>query len=93
MSSPAICVHFHVLGPIYMFLEMVTIISFFALCRTVFIGSQAYLVENSTLRVLQSSWHPCSVTHLGVLSSDSVFRFSSFSGCIFINSIEILAYK
>ncbi|CAA6669467.1 unnamed protein product [Spirodela intermedia] len=43
-------------------------------CRTVFVGSQAYLVENCTLRVLQVSWHPCSVTHLGVLSSDSLSK-------------------
>lgn len=45
------------------------------LCRTVYVGSQIYSEVGSAIRVLQALWHPYSDTHLGVLSSDSVFRY------------------
>ncbi|XP_037495845.1 nuclear pore complex protein NUP88 [Jatropha curcas] len=48
-------------------------------CRTVSIGSQIYFNENNVIRTLQVSWHPYSNTHLGVLSSDSVFRLFDLS--------------
>ncbi len=32
----------------------------------------------SSLRILQLAWHPYSDTHLGVLSTDGVFRFVFF---------------
>ncbi|KAL6980697.1 Nuclear pore complex protein nup88 [Sarracenia purpurea var. burkii] len=44
------------------------------ICRTVSIGSQIYFNSNSIIHTLQISWHPYSDTHLGILSSDSVFR-------------------
>lgn len=44
-------------------------------CRTVTVGSQIYLSGTNVIRILQVSWHPCSDTHLGILSSDSVFRY------------------
>ncbi|OMO76032.1 hypothetical protein COLO4_25704 [Corchorus olitorius] len=49
------------------------------ICRTVFIGSQIYSSDSSAIRILQASWHPCSDTHFGVLSSDSVFRLFDLS--------------
>ncbi|MQL83873.1 hypothetical protein Taro_016375 [Colocasia esculenta] len=48
-------------------------------CRTVSVGTQTFLVQNNILRILQASWHPYSSTHLGVLSSDSVFRIYDLS--------------
>ncbi|KAJ0102764.1 hypothetical protein Patl1_06594 [Pistacia atlantica] len=43
-------------------------------CRTVSIGAQIYFSSSSNaIRILQVSWHPYSETHLGILSSDSVF--------------------
>ncbi|XP_078436480.1 nuclear pore complex protein-like protein [Wolffia australiana] len=53
-----------------------------SVCRTVFVGSQVLFTGNNVLRVLQASWHPCSVSHLGVLSSDSVFRIFDLSSDI-----------
>lgn len=44
-------------------------------CRTVNVGSQIYSNGSSVIRVLQVLWHPYSDTHLGILSSDSVFRY------------------
>ncbi|KAM5556667.1 nuclear pore complex protein NUP88 [Rosa sericea] len=49
------------------------------ICRTVTVGSQIYLSGTNVIRILQVSWHPCSDTHLGILSSDSVFRLFHLS--------------
>ncbi|XP_034704899.1 nuclear pore complex protein NUP88 [Vitis riparia] len=49
------------------------------ICRTVSIGSQIYFNSNNVIRTLQVSWHPSSDTHLGILSSDSVFRIFDLS--------------
>ncbi|XP_050115274.1 nuclear pore complex protein NUP88-like [Malus sylvestris] len=49
------------------------------ICRTVTVGSQIYLRGNNLIRILQVSWHPNSDTHLGILSSDSVFRIFDLS--------------
>ncbi|KAK9282957.1 hypothetical protein L1049_011182 [Liquidambar formosana] len=49
------------------------------ICRTVTVGSQIYFNSNNIIRTLQVSWHPHSVTHLGILSSDSVFRLFDLS--------------
>jgi len=43
-------------------------------CRTITVGSQTYSTGGNDIRVLQALWHPYSDTHLGILSSDSVFR-------------------
>ena len=43
-------------------------------CRVVSIGSEIYSSGDSAIHLLQASWHPDSGTHLGVLSSDAVFR-------------------
>ncbi|KAJ0044390.1 hypothetical protein Pint_06486 [Pistacia integerrima] len=49
-------------------------------CRTVSIGAQIYFSSSSNaIRILQVSWHPYSETHLGILSSDSVFRLFNLS--------------
>ncbi|WCJ19851.1 nuclear pore complex protein-related [Euphorbia peplus] len=48
-------------------------------CRTVSVGSQIYYNESNAIRILQVSWHPFSDTHLGILSSDSVFRIFDLS--------------
>ncbi|MBA0571432.1 hypothetical protein Golob_005007 [Gossypium lobatum] len=48
-------------------------------CRTVSIGSQVYSSDSSAIRILQVSWHPYSDTHVGILSSDSVFRLFDLS--------------
>ncbi|XP_057788894.1 nuclear pore complex protein NUP88 isoform X2 [Salvia miltiorrhiza] len=47
--------------------------------RTVSIGSEIYFQRNNFIRILQISWHPYSDTHLGILSSDSVFRIFDLS--------------
>ncbi|XP_027335594.1 nuclear pore complex protein NUP88 isoform X2 [Abrus precatorius] len=44
------------------------------ICRTITVGSQTYSTGSKDIRVLQALWHPYSDTHLGILSSDSVFR-------------------
>ncbi|KAK8508334.1 hypothetical protein V6N13_055783 [Hibiscus sabdariffa] len=49
------------------------------ICRTVSIGSQVYSSESSAIRILQVSWHPYSDTHVGILSSNSVFRIFDLS--------------
>ncbi|KAJ9683810.1 hypothetical protein PVL29_016350 [Vitis rotundifolia] len=49
------------------------------ICRTVSIGSQIYFNSNNVIRTLQVLWHPSSDTHLGILSSDSVFRIFDLS--------------
>ncbi|KAK6121889.1 hypothetical protein DH2020_044363 [Rehmannia glutinosa] len=43
------------------------------ICRTISIGPEIYFNRNNFIRILQISWHPYSDTHLGILSSDSVF--------------------
>ncbi|KAK2634980.1 hypothetical protein Ddye_029772 [Dipteronia dyeriana] len=48
-------------------------------CRTVSIGSQLYCSSGNAMRTLRASWHPYSDTHLGILSSDSVFRIFNLS--------------
>ncbi|PON37550.1 Nucleoporin [Parasponia andersonii] len=52
------------------------------ICRTVCVGSQVYSNGSSVIRVLQVLWHPYSETHLGILSSDSVFRLFDLSSNI-----------
>ncbi|KAJ0705261.1 putative nucleoporin NUP88/NUP82 [Helianthus annuus] len=52
------------------------------ICRTVFVGSDLYLNTNNAIRTLKVSWHPYSDTHLGILSSDSVFRLYDLSSAI-----------
>ncbi|KAL3652217.1 hypothetical protein CASFOL_001898 [Castilleja foliolosa] len=52
------------------------------ICRTVSIGSEIYFNRNNFIRILQISWHPYSDTHLGILSSDSVFRIFDLSADI-----------
>ncbi|XP_059666426.1 nuclear pore complex protein NUP88 [Cornus florida] len=49
------------------------------ICRTVSVGSEIYFTSNNVIRTLQISWHPYSSTHLGILSSDSVFRLFDLS--------------
>ncbi|PKA55383.1 hypothetical protein AXF42_Ash004022 [Apostasia shenzhenica] len=48
-------------------------------CRTVLLGSSLFSIHKNGLRTLQASWHPYSSNHLGVLSSDSVFRLFDLS--------------
>ncbi|CAA3024448.1 nuclear pore complex NUP88 [Olea europaea subsp. europaea] len=52
------------------------------ICRTVSIGSEIYFNRNNCIRTLQISWHPCSDTHIGILSSDSVFRIFDLSSAL-----------
>ncbi|KAF5193111.1 Nuclear pore complex protein nup88, partial [Thalictrum thalictroides] len=49
------------------------------ICRTVSVGALIYFDNSSPIRTLQISWHPYSDTHLGILSSDSVFRMFDLS--------------
>ncbi|KAJ6432524.1 hypothetical protein OIU84_019709 [Salix udensis] len=49
------------------------------ICRTVSIGSQIYFNGRNLIHVRKVSWHPYSDTHLGILSSDSVFRLFDLS--------------
>ncbi|KAH6769106.1 nuclear pore complex protein-like protein, partial [Perilla frutescens var. frutescens] len=49
------------------------------ICRIDSIGSEIYFQRNNFIRILQISWHPYSDTHLGILSSDSVFRIFDLS--------------
>ncbi|KAK4798822.1 hypothetical protein SAY86_031148 [Trapa natans] len=46
-------------------------------CRTISVGSQIYFNGANTIRKVM--WHPYSDTHLGVLSSDAVFRLFDLS--------------
>ncbi|GAV85598.1 Nup88 domain-containing protein [Cephalotus follicularis] len=48
-------------------------------CRTVLVGSRIYFSSSNVIRTLQVSWHPYSDVHLGILSSDSVFRLFNLS--------------
>nr|GMC98879.1 nuclear pore complex protein NUP88 [Ipomoea batatas] len=52
------------------------------ICRTVSAGSEIYFNGKNAIRTLQISWHPCSDTHLGILSSDSVFRIFDLSSAL-----------
>ncbi|KAK9124483.1 hypothetical protein Sjap_014085 [Stephania japonica] len=49
------------------------------ICKTISVGSKIYFEKTSPIRTIQASWHPYSETHLGVLSSDSVFRLFDLS--------------
>ncbi|KAG2262663.1 hypothetical protein Bca52824_069742 [Brassica carinata] len=49
------------------------------ICRVVSIGSEIYSSGDSAIHLLQASWHLDSDTHLGVLSSDAVFRLFDLS--------------
>ncbi|KAG5093501.1 hypothetical protein JHK84_049089 [Glycine max] len=49
------------------------------ICRTITVGSQMYSTGGNDIRVLQALWYPYSDTHLGILSSDSVFRLFNFA--------------
>ncbi|XP_041999377.1 nuclear pore complex protein NUP88-like [Salvia splendens] len=49
------------------------------ICRTASLGSEIYFQRNDLIRILQICWHPYSDTHLGILSSDSVFRIFDLS--------------
>ncbi|KAI3988903.1 hypothetical protein MKX01_016474 [Papaver californicum] len=49
------------------------------ICRTVSVESQFYFENHNSIRTLQIWWHPISDTHLGILSSDSVFRLFDLS--------------
>ncbi|KAI3982067.1 hypothetical protein MKX01_018973 [Papaver californicum] len=49
------------------------------ICRTVSVGSQFYFENHNSIRTLQILWHPISDTHVGMLSSDSVFRLFDLS--------------
>ncbi|KAH7839365.1 hypothetical protein Vadar_003240 [Vaccinium darrowii] len=53
-----------------------------SICRTVSIGSQIYSSGDNVIQTLQMSWHPCSDTHMGILSSDSVFRIFDISSAL-----------
>ncbi|KVI09973.1 Nucleoporin Nup88 [Cynara cardunculus var. scolymus] len=52
------------------------------ICRTVSVGSDLYFNTNNAIRTLKVSWHPYSDTHLGILSSDSVFRLYDLSSAL-----------
>ncbi|KAK1409351.1 hypothetical protein QVD17_35877 [Tagetes erecta] len=52
------------------------------ICRTISVGSDLYLNTNNAIRTLKVSWHPYSDTHLGILSSDSVFRLYDLSSAL-----------
>lgn len=49
------------------------------ICQTVSIGSEIYFDRDNLIRTLQVLWHPHSDAHLGILSSDSVFRIFNLS--------------
>lgn len=46
-------------------------------CRANPVGAEGIFQARNvqSIRILQVSWHPYSDTHLGVLSSDAIFRF------------------
>jgi nuclear pore complex protein Nup88 len=49
------------------------------ICSTLSIGPEIYFNTNNEIRSLQTLWHPYSDTHVGILSSDSVFRLFDLS--------------
>ncbi|KAL3341844.1 hypothetical protein AABB24_026057 [Solanum stoloniferum] len=52
------------------------------ICRTVLVGSDIYFDRKNSIRTLKVCWHPYSDTHLGILSSDSVFRVFDLSSAL-----------
>ncbi|KAM4093785.1 hypothetical protein ACB094_06G145300 [Castanea mollissima] len=58
------------------------------ICRTVTVGSQLYSNGSNAIRMLQVSWHPYSDTHMGILSSDSVFRLFDLSSDLLLPEQE-----
>jgi hypothetical protein len=44
--------------------------------RTAPVASQILPTNNDGIKVLQTSWHPFSSSHFGVLTSDAVFRYA-----------------
>ncbi|GAB2299524.1 hypothetical protein Dimus_033590 [Dionaea muscipula] len=48
-------------------------------CRTMLVGPNVYF---KAIRILQVTWHPYSNVHVGVLSSDSVFRIFDLSSAV-----------
>ncbi|KAH0654388.1 hypothetical protein KY289_032066 [Solanum tuberosum] len=52
------------------------------ICRTVLVGSEIYFDRNNSIRTLKVCWHPYSDNHLGILSSDSVFRVFDLSSAL-----------
>ncbi|KVH93125.1 hypothetical protein Ccrd_004816, partial [Cynara cardunculus var. scolymus] len=50
--------------------------------RTVSVGSDLYFNTNNAIRTLKVSRHPYSDTHLGIISSDSVFRLYDLSSAL-----------
>ncbi|KAB1217743.1 Nuclear pore complex protein Nup88 [Morella rubra] len=59
------------------------------ICRIVTVGSELYSNGSNAIRMLQVSWHPYSENHLGILSSDSVFRPDSF----LLSSLNNFSFK
>ncbi|KAM3389286.1 hypothetical protein ACQJBY_011421 [Aegilops geniculata] len=49
------------------------------ICRTAPVASQILPTNNDGIKVLQTSWHPFSSSHFGVLTSDAVFRLFDLS--------------
>ncbi|PHU02730.1 Nuclear pore complex protein NUP88 [Capsicum chinense] len=52
------------------------------ICRTILVGSEICFDRNNAIRTLKVCWHPYSDTHLGILSSDSVFRVFDLSSAL-----------
>uniref|UniRef100_A0A3Q7IQH2 Reverse transcriptase Ty1/copia-type domain-containing protein n=1 Tax=Solanum lycopersicum TaxID=4081 RepID=A0A3Q7IQH2_SOLLC len=55
--------------------------------KTVLVGSEIYFDRNNALRTLKVCWHPYSDTHLGILSSDSVFS----SQVVYVENLKRVA--
>ncbi|KAL5216333.1 hypothetical protein ABZP36_007734 [Zizania latifolia] len=49
------------------------------ICRTAPVASQILPSNNDGIKVMQTSWHPFSSRHFGVLTSDAVFRLFDLS--------------
>ncbi|CAM8965005.1 unnamed protein product [Rhodiola kirilowii] len=49
------------------------------ICRTLSVGSEIYSGKGNAIHTLQALWHPYSETHVGILSTDSVFRLFDLS--------------
>ncbi|KAM7264364.1 hypothetical protein ACFE04_002047 [Oxalis oulophora] len=62
------------------------------ICKTVSVGSQIYFNVSNVIRTLRASWHPCSDSHLGVLSSDSVFRATACTYYIDMSKIQVVIF-
>ena len=70
-SWKSLCIHYKIFK---IDTELNTFCSFLKF-RALIIGGDKFQSSSKALRILQVSWHPYSDTHLGVLSSDGVFRF------------------